>query len=412
MRNKGMLLTASLMTTAVMLTGCAEESSSNSRPTSSGSERLTWESDGMTFDRSNSSLGGDFSSQSVSVSLSLSLTASLTPPTVNGGLVYATDIRTAGTKVYVSYNTPGANYGGAIDVIDTLVPALPVLTSTLSDPLADFNQLMVSGGSLYSVGAMDTGLADSAIVRKYALTLGNVTGAAPLAQIIPGAAGVGLTTDGTRIYTASGNNGGLSILSPTDLSITTSTLLDGARDVSLRSGAPIVLTGKTASSNPVLKTYNTSGVLQSTSGAMSNAVIDEAKATLVTGTYLNLATAGEGGVNVICASNGTIMNTIANPVVAGLTSAQSAANAAAFGLGLIFVANGGAGIRVYALEQNDLFPSCNVTPHYVGNITFSDGTSVNNVSVSGGYLIAATGAGGFKIILLSLVAGVGLMTSL
>ena len=99
--------------------------------------------------------------------------------------------------------------------------------------------------------------------------------------------------------------------------------------------------------------------------------------------------------------------------MAGLTAEQQAANAAVFANGLIYIANGGAGIYVYSVEPNNVFVSdCNVTVRYQGRITLADGASINNVMVSGGSLIAAAGAAGFKIFNIGLTVSLGLLPAL
>lgn len=408
----------SAISATLMLSACgAGTESSLSLPTSSGSERLTWASEPIELDRTNSTYSapssGGISASAVTVSLNLNLVATLAPPNINGVGAYATDVIMSGTKAYVSYNTPGLGYGGGVDVIETLVPTLPVLSSSLADGTTDFSQLLVYANTLYAAGAKDTLLADSAIVNRYPLTLaGNLTGAAPTTQVIPGYTGLGVASDGLNLYAVSGNNGGLSIMNMSTLAVSTSVALEGARDLKIRAGKVAVLAAKTASSNPLVKSYSMAGVAASTSGTMPNSVIDEAKSTLTSGVLFDMATAGEGGVNLICQATGTVMNTIANPVVAGLTTAQTAANAAAFSGGLVFVANGGAGIYVYALERQHLLDDCSVNVQYVGRFTFPDGLSINNVMIANGYLIAATGAGGFKIVQITQGVTVGVLGAL
>lgn len=410
-----------MVLTVAMLSACGTESAVSNLPSSSGSERLVWNdgSQGVTFEPANGSMGGGISAMAVTVPLTVNLAATVNPPVVNGSNVFATDVKYNGVKAYIAYNTPGAGLGGGMDVIDFTVPVLPVMTGSIVDAAADFSQISVNGTSLYSAGAKVTGLVDQAIVRKYdlgALT-GSFTGSTPAAEtIIPGYTGVGVVTDGTKVYAAGGNNGGLAILDAGTLALGGTFALEGARDVRLlpSSGNPVVLTGKVGTTAPFMRTYSTAGVTLSNSSNMAGpAVADEAKSNLIAGQYLNLATSGEGGVDLVCVSSGVVMNHIANPVVAGLSTAQTAANGATFHNGLVYVANGGAGIYVYALEQqNPLVPNCNVIVNYVGRIAFTDGTSVNNVAAKLGVLVAATGAGGFKVITTTVGVVVGLLTTL
>lgn len=406
-----------LIAGALALVACeqtGDSSSNSSAPTNSGSERLTWANEPVQFETANTAPGA-VSAQAVVVNLNLSLLGTLAPPLVNGALVYATDVKFSGTKAYVAYNTPGPAYGGGIDVIDLGVLTLPILASQVQDPATDFSQLLVANGALYSAGAKDTGLSDSAIVSKYALgTSGNLVATAPLIDVLPGRVGTGVVADANNLYTASGDSGGLSILSPTSLSPSGGAALDGARDVRLTAAGKVaVLTAKTASADPVVKTYDVAGNLLSTSNTLVGAVINDGKSTLQSGSLFHLATVGVGGTKLICMSTGAVQAGIAIPALPGLTADQQAANAAAFANGLIYIANGGAGVYVYSVELNNpLVTDCNVTVRYQGRIPFADGTSVNNVMVSGANLIAATGAGGFKIFNIGLTVGAGLLQNL
>ena len=193
-------------------------------------------------------------------------------------------------------------------MIDLGVLNLPFLASQVQDPAADFSQLLPASGALYAAGAKDTGLSDSAIVSKYALDVfGNVVATAPIVDILPGRVGLGVVADATNLYAASGDAGGLSILSPSSLSVSGGAALDGARDVRLTpSGKVAVLTGKTASADPVVKTYDVHGTLLSTSAALVGGVVNEGKGTLQSGSLFHLATIGVGGTKLICASTGVV----------------------------------------------------------------------------------------------------------
>ena len=93
------------------------------------------------------------------------------------------------------------------------------------------------------------------------------------------------------------------------------------------------------------------------------------------------------------------LGTAANPLVSGLTPDEASANGVAFGNGLVYVANGGAGVAVYSVQRPLVSTGCqSVTLQYEGRFTLGAGMSANNVYFANGWLVVATGVGGFHII--------------
>lgn len=114
---------------------------------------------------------------------------------------------------------------------------------------------------------------------------------------------------------------------------------------------------------------------------------------------MQLTTAGFGGARLLCLSNGATMGTATNPVIPGLTVADQVANAAAFGNGLMYVANGGAGVSIYSVNTPLIPLGClGITINYLGRFSLGDDASVNNIYYSNGHLVVATGTKGFKIV--------------
>lgn len=286
----------------------------------------------------------------------LTLVASIAPPSVNGAILQASDITMSGTKAYVAYNTAG-NGRAVLNKIG--LSALGDLTGTVAS----------------------TQLTNNVGVLAYA--------------------GISVLTSGLNIYALSGNNGGLTILNSSDLSQVSQTQIEDARDLSRASNGDLfVLSGKTASSEVAIQRYTSAGVLTGSPITISGSVADEGRSSIYTGSIAHIATAGQAGVRVICASNpSNVIGTIANPTVSGLTADKTTANAVAYGNGLIYVANGGAGVYIYGVERTLFQSGCTgVSVAYLGSFNFGDGTSVNNIYYQNGFLVAATGEGGFKII--------------
>ena len=345
----------------------------------------------------------------LSLTPTLTLVGTLAPPTVNGAGVQASDITVNGTKVYVAYNTAGNVQAGAIDVIDIVNPYVLSLTSQALYPTTDIHKVTVNAGKLYAAGATSES-GGGATLKKISLdasgkltsTVSSVFLRSAADANIPAYAGTSVIAAGSYVYALSGDNGGLSVLNAADLSTNSFTALPDARDISFNatSSSLYAVTGKTASLDAAVKHYNLTGVLQGSGNlTLSGAQIDGAKSTILTGSSMQMVTAGFGGAKLICIGSGATLGTALNPTVPGLTAAEQTANAAALGSGYMFVANGEAGVSIYSINTPLIPSGCTlVSITYLGRFSLGTDASVNNVYFTNGYLVAATGEKGFKII--------------
>ncbi|UYL09430.1 hypothetical protein B9G69_002435 [Bdellovibrio sp. SKB1291214] len=345
----------------------------------------------------------------LSLTPTLTLVGTLAPPTVNGAQVQASDIAVSGSKVYVAYNTRGATQAGAIDVIDISNPYALTLPSQALYPTSDIHKVYVKGTSLYAAGATSDNGGGGNLQKitldangKLTSTVSSVFLRSAADPTIPAYAGTSVVAAGSYIYALSGNNGGLSILNNSDLSTVGFTALPDARDISFDSSSSSLyaVTGKTASAESLVKHYDLNGSLLSSGNVtLSNGVIDEAKSTITTGATFQIATNGYGGARLICLSSGAILGTATNPTVTGLTTDKTTANAAAFGAGYMFVANGEAGVTIYSVNTSSLVSGCSlVTITYLGRFSLGANASANNIFYTNGHLVVATGQMGFKIV--------------
>lgn len=400
---------------ALLALGCSK---AGNTALSSGSDRLVWENQPVNFDTTGgigtSMSASGYSTSSVSVPLSLTQVAQLNPPSANSASLQAESVVFVGSKAYVGYNTQGTTTAGGIDVIDFTTPSNPTMTSQVVLPNVDINGLYALGLDLYAVGADAND--NPAVLYDYPLTAGGAISGSPTTARLPGYAGTGVKADLLNVYAVSGDNAGLTILARTGLTQNSYTPIADARDISVDLTGVNVVTGKTSSTAAHVVRYSLLGLLNQTSADMAGATVqDGGKASIQSGTLLSVTTAGTGGTNLVCGVGGAISANIAIPTSVqfpNLTPDLRASNSAAFGNGLIYIANGAAGISVYTLELGGVTPSCLVTSSYVGRITFADGISVNNVAYSNGNLIVATGLGGFRIIQVTQGVSIGLQTTL
>ncbi|MBT8185494.1 MAG: hypothetical protein KJN76_11690, partial [Eudoraea sp.] len=79
----------------------------------------------------------------------LTLVAQVSPPSYESSALTATHVHLDGDYAYVSYNTPGQEYFGAIQVINIGNPNNPTVTSQLIYLNADMNAIQYDAGYVY-----------------------------------------------------------------------------------------------------------------------------------------------------------------------------------------------------------------------------------------------------------------------
>ncbi len=113
---------------------------------------------GARLDRTATSMSFSASSTSRAIAPSYEVIGKIEAPFVAGKKVQATHVTVFKGKAYVSYNTAGEAYGGAIDVVDIADPVSPKLLQSLTLPETDIAaSFVVANGStlnLYIAGAM------------------------------------------------------------------------------------------------------------------------------------------------------------------------------------------------------------------------------------------------------------------
>ena len=342
----------------------------------------------------------------------LSLIGTIAPPVVNAQTLQASDVTVNGSKVYVAYNTAGAAQAGGLDVIDVGLFGVPSLKSSTTFADTDVNKVFVdaAGAKLYLTGNTSAG-ATGAILNRIGLDAAGLPTAAKESKIlrsaadatIPAYAGTSVVKSGAYVYALSGSNGGLSILNAGDLSDKAFDVVPDARDLSLgTAGKVLVVSGQTAGTSARVSAFapiTGASLTDPSEISFTGAVADGAKSTITAGATGFIATGGQAGTKFIC-NDGKSVGGMPVPVIAGVDAADVAANAAAFGNGLVYVAQGAAGVYIYSVESGLLnFAGCDgYKLSFVGKFALSGRASANNVYYSGGYLVVATGYGGFQII--------------
>jgi hypothetical protein len=413
-------LTAATLGMLFLNSGCSKGSNSSSslnpRFSTEGSAQFVDDPNNTTFEVDPNAVSGQASA--LSISLALTIAAPATTST-DGVQLYASDLKAYGGKVITGYNVPGATDKGWVDYVDVTTIAVPLLLGSQYLTDTDVNGLAMHSSGKFSLVGAKQGIGSKLMTGTFGL-LGFTLNSTQ--TDIPSYAGTGVAYDatGANIATTTGSAGGLTLLNSSSLATTVTTTANDARNVAYSSvtGKYYVVTGQPGA----ITSYDTSGGVVATR-ALGGASIANSKSTVVAGTgEFLLATTGDGGFSVICASDMKVAATqaayqYANYASLGLPDpTQTVTNAAVFGPGMIFTAAGAAGIRVYSfLKASGGSPTAcqNVAVAYMGYFSFSTPVSTNNLYYQNvlstgltytGTLYVAAGSGGFKAVTVTATA--------
>ncbi len=335
----------------------------------------------------------------LAASVTLTLVAEVAPPTVAGQVLQASSVAIKGDFAYVSYNTRGEPYHGAIQVFDIGDADKPILVSEAIFLDSDIHSLAFEGNYVYAIQgtggiSLDTPAGFEVIRSKNGrLSLDGNTRVA-----LPSFAGTGVVVSGNSIYATSGNNGGLYVFDTKSFSQKQQASLSDARWVDMEGTRVVVVQGGIPSgqisvfdkkSLALLNTFNFTG-----------ADIPESKSTVQVLGGKAIIAAGNGGVQILSIHTGTVVGTVPLPKDTGLDSSVVVTNSVAAAGKLLFISNGEAG--VYLSEAVDEFKAtASEEPQDItllGKLRFDALQSVNHVAFDGDTLFVAAGLGGLKIV--------------
>lgn len=168
-------------------------------------------------------------------SISLILRAAVSPPTLNGEILYASSVAVHGDLAFVSYHRPGAAYGGAFDVLDISDPASPELVSSRSLDGEDVNAIDSDGAKVYlAVSSSRFPFPETAAVRAYDLDAGVIDPGSEQLTPLSSYVASSVRARGGRLFVSTGDVGGhLFELDPATLSVASSTAFEVAVFTSL-----------------------------------------------------------------------------------------------------------------------------------------------------------------------------------
>lgn len=326
----------------------------------------------------------------------MTLIAEISPPSVRGESLQATSVHLQGGFAYISYNLRGEEYGGGVDVVQIRSGRNAVIRSSVVYEDADVHALHFDDDLYLATASSDAAFSTPALLERMEVKGGKLVlkerSRAPLNSF----AATSVTRGSGRIFATSGNTGGLHVLAGTSMEGEAVRELADARWVDVDDARIVVVQGTPGR----VAVYDNSSLAQLNSWPFAGADIPESKTTVRVLGGKALIAAGTGGTQLMNLGTGKIVGSVPVPVVEGLDSTKTVANAADADGDLIYVSNGEAG--VYAVqasgELRDNTGDDDIALTVLGKLRFQELQSVNHVAFNGNTLVVASGLGGIKIV--------------
>lgn len=329
--------------------------------------------------------------------LQFTLVSDVTTPVIGSTSLQATDIIVIGNIAYVSYNVSGATQMGAIESINIQDKEKPVLISRVEFPNTDINAMTLKDNFLYYVGATSNTDSLPSIIQKITVADG-VFSNTVLKNTLPSYAGVDIALIENSVLAVSGDTGGLSIFNDSDLSLNKFIEMNDTRSVTVDKNYAYLLKGTNGSA------YKYSGDYAEVvkNDTIGGATIKEHKATISARGNIIATALSDGGLKLLCARTLEEIGSLDAISVSGIDTSLTVTNAASFEKGLLFVANGEAGVYVYSYSKGSKRrqkAKCKDRTLYLeGFLPSEAGISANHIVYEGGYLFVANGLGAMRII--------------
>ncbi|MGO4918852.1 hypothetical protein [Maribacter spongiicola] len=321
----------------------------------------------------------------------LTLVAQIAPPTfANGENLAATHVVLDGDYGYVSYNTVGQDYVGAIDVIDISDPNNPRVTSRVYYTNADLNSIAYDNGYIYVAGGVDseqsvTATANS-LVAKIAVSGGRMNTSNITYGFQEGFNATDVRIINNNVVVTSGQDGFVVVYDKNDLSALNETAFADLRSVAYNGSEIAVLDAAQGVSFldqnlNVLRSID----IESDFGVDAKRTLDFLNETIV----VSEGTKGAGVYNAATGSFMEYLSILTNPENA--EPGEIVTNGVAVNEDVLLMANGAGGL---SLSENK-----DDSTNGVGVIELTG--SINYVASKGDYIFAASGKSGFQIIKLN-----------
>lgn len=287
---------------------------------------------------------------------------------------------------YVSYNTIGQTFAGAVDVIDLSNPLQPVLVSRMYMHDRDANVILYDSGYLYVLGSVDAARVFDATEESYIAKIGVFNGVIDLNDVNyfyqQGNTATGITKMGNAFFVSSGKDGSIAKYDSASFSKSNEITFDDLRSVASENGRLAVLD---ASAGVKILDSDLNPISQI---ATSTNFSVDAKRTIALKANQLFVPEGEQGTGVYNINTGELEERL--PILVdpdNIAFSDKVTNAIAVNGNTTLMANGGAGLAIKV--TNDIVD-------LMGVVELSG--SINYVVADGDYVFAASGASGLQII--------------
>lgn len=321
----------------------------------------------------------------------LTLVAQIDPPTfTNGENLAATHVALDGDYGYVSYNTVGQDYVGAIDVVDISDPNNPRVTSRVYYTNADLNSIAYDNGYVYVAGGVDseqsvTATANS-LVAKIAVSGGRINTSNISYGFQEGFNATDVRIVNNDVVVTSGQDGFVVVYDKNDLSVKNEAAFSDLRSVAYNGNELAVLDAAEGVSflDTNLNTVRSIGI-QSDFGIDAKRTLDFLGNNII----VSEGTKGAGVYNSASGSFVEYLPILTNPDNA--EPGEIVTNGVAVNDDVLLMANGAGGLSLSETKADNTVG--------VGVIELTG--SINYVASKDDYIFAASGKSGFQIIKLN-----------
>lgn len=322
----------------------------------------------------------------------LTLVARVDAPSSSGGEnLGASHVHVDGNYAYVSYNTVGEGYAGAIDIVDVRDPTDPKLASRLYYTNADINALEYNDGFIYAVGGVDSEMSVRANTNSFLVKIPVSNGIMNVSGELSYGFQEGFNATDVKVtpnsvIVSSGKDGYLTSYKKSDLAIQIEAPFADLRSIAIDNDNLAILDG----SNGVRfldENFTTTQEI-----AIDSDFGNFAKRTLVISESEVIVSEGSKGAGIYNKSTGSLkkhLPILINPE--GVAQSDIVTNAVAVNENVLLMANGGAGLSLSEEQGNDT--------EMVGVLDLNG--SVNFVASKGDYIFAASGTKGLQIVKLN-----------
>lgn len=316
----------------------------------------------------------------------LTLVAEINAPTYNGHTLRATHVDVANQYAYVSYNTEGETYLGAIDVINISNPNNPQLVVQAIFPNSDISAVSYNNGELFIAGSTsidsNPALTSPAFAAKMPLQNGLLT-TNYTPNTILGNVATDIFANSSKYYAVSGYNGELVRYNRSGNTFEAAIPVADLRALGSVDNKIVVLSGTQG-----VKVYDANSFALQNAFTTSQDVSDAKRTIGFADNNRVLVSEGYNGLGVYNYATGNKLQTITIPTnVAGVEVQDIVTNAVSVNNNKAFVANGAAGLYIYNTAG---------TLSLLGSLPLNG--SSNYVKSAGDYIFVANGNGGLKII--------------